>query len=122
LKNPNGSAIQRDAVLDRMVALKKITPSQAEQAKKTKIVTHPKRMPQIQENYAMDAVQRALSLILTQDQMDDGGLSIYTTLDPSVQNATQDALESIAQGCSRGDRSESHQQLSVDIAVGPTVA
>ena len=93
LKNPEGAAIQRDAVLDRMVALKKITPSQAEQAKKTKIVTHPKRMPQIQENYAMDAVQRALSLILTQDQMDDGGLSIYTTLDPSVQNAAQDALE-----------------------------
>src|SRR5256884_7504112 len=93
LKNPEGSAIQRDAVLDRMVALKKITPAQAEQAKKTKIVTHPKRMPQIQANYAMDAVQRALSLILTQDQMDDGGLSIYTTLDPSVQNAAQDALE-----------------------------
>ncbi len=93
LKNPDGSAIQRDAVLDRMVALKKITSSQAEQAKKTKIVTHPKRMPQIQENYAMDAVQRALSLILTQDQMDDGGLSIYTTLDPSLQNAAQDALE-----------------------------
>ena len=41
----------------------------------------------------MDAVQRALSLILTQDQMDDGGLSIYTTLDSSVQNAAQDALE-----------------------------
>src|SRR5712675_2128471 len=93
LKNPKGAAVQRDAVLDRMVALKKITPSQAEQAKKTKIVTHPKRMPQIQENYAMDAVQRALSLILTQDQMDDGGLSIYTTLDPSLQNAAQDALE-----------------------------
>src|SRR6478672_5712282 len=93
LKNPEGAAIQRDAVLDRMVALKKITPSQAEQAKKTKIVTHPKRMPQIQENYAIDAVQRALSLILTQDQMDDGGLSIYTTLDPSVQNTAQAALE-----------------------------
>jgi penicillin-binding protein 1A len=93
LKNPEGSAIQRDAVLDRMVALKKITPAQAGQAKKATVVTHPKRMPQIQENYAMDAVQRALSLILTQDQMDDGGLSIYTTLDPSVQNSAQDALE-----------------------------
>src|SRR5262249_49562468 len=93
LKNPEGAAVQRDAVLDRMVALKKITPPQAEEAKKTKIVTHPKRMPQIQENYAMDAVQRALSLILTQDQMDDGGLSIYTTLDPAVQNSAQDALE-----------------------------
>jgi len=93
LRNPEGAAKQRDAVLDRMVALKKVTPSQAEEAKKTKIVTHPKRMPQIQENYAMDAVQRALSQILTQDQMDDGGLSIYTTLDPSVQNSAQDALD-----------------------------
>src|SRR5262249_10721844 len=93
LKNPEGAAVQRDAVLDRMVALKKITSSQAEEAKKTKIVTHSKRMPQIQEIYAMDAVQRALTLILTQDQMDDGGLSIYTTLDPAVQNSAQDALE-----------------------------
>src|SRR5437879_4730909 len=93
LKNPEVAAIQRDAVLDRMVALKKITAAQAEEAKKAKIVTHPKRMPQVQENYAMDAVQRALSLILTQDQMDDGGLSIYTTLDPSAQNSAQDALE-----------------------------
>ena len=93
LKNPQGAAVQRDAVLDRMVDLKKITSAQADQAKKTKVVTHPKRMPQIQENYAMDAVQRALSLILTEDQMDDGGLSIYTTLDPSVQNNAQGALE-----------------------------
>src|SRR5437667_4839979 len=86
LRNPEGSRIQRNAVLDRMVALKKITPTQAEQAKRAKVATHPKRMPQIQENYAMDAVQRALNLILTQDQIDNGGLSIYTTLDPSVQN------------------------------------
>src|SRR5215471_11674013 len=93
LRNPEGAAAQRDAVLDRMVELKKASPAQAEQAKKTKVVTHPKRMPQVQENYAMDAVQRALSLILTQDQMDDGGLSIYTTLDPAVQNAAQDSLE-----------------------------
>ncbi len=85
--------MQRNAVLDRMVALKKITPAEAEDAKRTKIVTHPKRLPQIQENYAMDAVQRDLNLLLTQDQIDNGGLSIYTTLDPSVQNAAQDALE-----------------------------
>src|SRR5262249_12106728 len=93
VKKPERAALPRAAVVDRMVDLNKITPSQAEEAKKTKIVAHPKRMLQIQENYAMDAVQRALSLILTQDQMDDGGLSIYTTLDPSVQNGAQDALE-----------------------------
>jgi penicillin-binding protein 1A len=41
----------------------------------------------------MDAVQRDLNLILTQDQIDNGGLYIYTTLDPTVQNAAQQALE-----------------------------
>ncbi|PYJ44546.1 MAG: hypothetical protein DME80_06065 [Verrucomicrobia bacterium] len=93
LKNPEGAAMQRNAVLDRMVALKKISLQQAEEAKRIKIVTHPKRMPQIQENYAMDAVQRHLNQLLTQDQIDNGGLSIYTTLDPTVQNSGQDALE-----------------------------
>src|SRR5213080_4609719 len=46
LKNPEGAANQRDTVLDRLVELRKITSAQAEQAKKMKVVTHPKRMPQ----------------------------------------------------------------------------
>src|SRR6059036_36495 len=93
LRNPEGAAMQRNAVLDRMVALKKITPAQVEEAKRTKIAAHPKRLPFIQENYAMDAVQRDLNQLLTQDQIDNGGLSIYTTIDPAVQNAAQQALE-----------------------------
>ena len=93
LKNPEGAALQRDTVLDRMVELKKISAFDAEQAKLTKVNAHPKRLLQIQENYAMDAVQRDLNTILTQDQIDNGGLFIYTTLDPAVQNAAQQALE-----------------------------
>src|SRR4030081_3407785 len=93
LKNPEGAAIQRDTVLDRMVALKKISVAEAEQAKQVKVNAHPKRLLQIQENYAMDAVQRDLNVILTQDQIDNGGLFVYTTLDPAVQNTAQQALE-----------------------------
>src|SRR5881398_545243 len=93
LKNPEGAANERNDVLDRMVELKKIPATEAAQANQAKVNAHPKRLLQIQENYAMDAVQRDLNLILTQDQIDNGGLSIYTTLDPSVQNAAQDALE-----------------------------
>jgi penicillin-binding protein 1A len=93
LKNPEGAAVQRDAVLDRMVELKKISGAQAGEAKLAKVISHPKRMPLIQENYAMDAVQRDLNLLLTPDQIDNGGLSIYTTLDPGVQNAATQALE-----------------------------
>ncbi len=93
LKNPEGAKMQRNVVLNRMVALRKLSPEQAEEAKRAKITPHPKRLPFIQENYAMDAVQRDLNPLLTQDQIDNGGLSIYTTLDPAVQNATQQALE-----------------------------
>src|SRR5256714_4062318 len=69
LKNPEGAALPRDAVFGRIVDLKKNTRGQAPEAKKTRIITHPKRMPPVQENYAMDAGQRALTLILTKDQM-----------------------------------------------------
>src|ERR1700724_2369626 len=93
LKNPEGAAIQRNAVLDRMVELKKISAAQADQAKVARVTSHPKRLPLIQENYAMDAVQRDLNLLLTQDQIDNGGLFIYTTVDPVVQNGAQQALE-----------------------------
>jgi penicillin-binding protein 1A len=93
LKNPEGAAIQRNTVLDRLVELKKIPKAQADEAKLARVNAHPKRLLQIQENYAMDAVQRDLNVILTQDQIDEGGLFIYTTLDPAVQNAAQQALE-----------------------------
>src|SRR4051812_3520954 len=66
LRNPEGAAIQRDAVLDRMVELKKVSGGEAGQAKLTKVNARSKRMLQIQENYAMDAVQRDLNLLLTQ--------------------------------------------------------
>src|SRR5256714_951473 len=93
LKNPEGAAIQRDTVLDRLVELKKISLAEAQEAKLTKVASHPKRMPLIQENYAMDAVQRDLNLLLTPEQIDAGGLYIYTTLDPVVQDAATQAIE-----------------------------
>src|SRR6202011_6064522 len=93
LKNPEGAALERNAVLDRMADLKNIPAAEAEQAKLARVNTHPKRLLQVQENYAMDAVQRDLNLILTQDQIDNGGLYIYTTLDPAVEHAAQLALE-----------------------------
>src|SRR5438270_6703069 len=93
LRNPEGAATQRDTVLDRLVELKKISAAQAQEAKLTRVASHPRKMPLIQENYAMDAVQRDLNLLLTPEQIDAGGLFIYTTLDPTVQNAATQAIE-----------------------------
>jgi penicillin-binding protein 1A len=94
LKNPEGAAAQRNVVVDRMLELNKISSAQAQQAKQAKVTSNPKRLPQIQENYAMDAVQRDLNTILTPEQIDFGGLHIYTTLDPTVQRAAEQALDS----------------------------
>ncbi len=93
LKNPEGAKLQRDTVLDRMLELKKISAAQAREAKAMRVTSNPKRLPQIQENYAMEAVERDLNLLLTPDQIDFGGLYIYTTLDPNVQQAAEQALE-----------------------------
>jgi len=93
LKNPQAAAVQRDVVLSRMQELKKITAAQAEQAKHERINSHPRRLTLIQENYAMDAVQRDLNVLLTADQIDNGGLFIYTTLDPVMQKAAAAAIE-----------------------------
>src|SRR5437762_4837524 len=54
LKNPEGAALQRNVVLDRMVELKKISAADASEAKLAKVNPHPRRLLQIQENYAMD--------------------------------------------------------------------
>jgi penicillin-binding protein 1A len=76
-----------------MQDLKKITANQVLQAKQEKVNSRPRRLTLIQENYAMDAVQRDLNAVLTPDQIDNGGLFIYTTLDPIVQKAAADATE-----------------------------
>jgi penicillin-binding protein 1A len=93
LKNPKGAIDQRNTVLGRMRELKKISITQETQAEREKLNSHPRRLTLIQENYAMDAVQRDLNLLLTPDQIDNGGLFIYTTLDPTMQRAATDAVE-----------------------------
>ena len=93
LRNPEGAAAERNSVLDRMLELKQISAREAEQARTAKVTSNRKRLPQIQENYAMDAVQRDLNAILTPEQIDFGGLHIYTTLDPTVQRAAEQSLE-----------------------------
>jgi penicillin-binding protein 1A len=93
LKNLNGATTQRNEVLDRMVELKMITTQEAEAAKSTSLKIANKRSSVPQQNYAMDALYRELQGIVSQDQIDAGGLRIYTTLDPVLQPAAESAIE-----------------------------
>ena len=91
--NLPGSIIQRDTVLDRMTTLQMITPAQAEEARNCEVVVSQTRPPTAQQNYATEWVERELNEIIDDDQLADGGLRIYTTLDPDLQQAAQDSLD-----------------------------
>ncbi len=92
-KNLKGSLRERDAVLDRMVKLEKISEVDASKAKSAVIMLAKKRAASSQENYAMDMVHRELEELLTDEQRQEGGMKIYTTIDPALQKAAEQAVD-----------------------------
>ena len=63
-------------------------------AKAVPITLSKKRPFSAQENYVMDLVWRELDQLLTDDQRQDGGMKIYTTIDPVLQKAAESAVNS----------------------------
>ncbi|HEY5753648.1 MAG TPA: PBP1A family penicillin-binding protein [Chthoniobacterales bacterium] len=92
-KNLEGAKSERDTVLARMVELGKISQSNADAARKAPIHVAKNRPAVVQENYVMDAVDAELQNLLTQDQIDAGGMKIYTTIDPKLQSIAEKALD-----------------------------
>jgi penicillin-binding protein 1A len=92
LTNFEGALRERNTVLERLVKLEFIPQAQADAARDSPIVLNPRRRLTIQENYVMDAVVRELARVLSEDQIGESGLRIYTSLDPLLQETAQSAL------------------------------
>ena len=92
LSNFEGALRERDTVLERMVKLGSISEVQSAKAREQGVQVQPKRRLTVQENYAMDLVVRELNKLISDDQLAVGGLRIYTTLDPLLQQTAQEAL------------------------------
>jgi penicillin-binding protein 1A len=93
LNNPEGAAHERDTVLARMVELGSITQTQADSAERERIKASRARPAGVQENYAMQAIQNELGALLNDEQTGEGGLKIYTTIDPQLQAAATQEIE-----------------------------
>jgi len=93
LKNLKGATRERDTVLDRMVKLGKIKQDEADKAKATPVALAKKRPASAQDNYAMDMVRREMEELLSDEQRQDGGMKIYTTLDPALQKAAESVVD-----------------------------
>ncbi|HSJ04869.1 MAG: transglycosylase domain-containing protein [Verrucomicrobium sp.] len=92
-RNWKGALKERDDVLKRMVATNTITPAEADAAMKEDIVIAALPVIRSQDNYMMEAVRRDLELILNDQDVEDGGLTIVTTLDKDIQAAAESSLE-----------------------------
>ena len=93
LKNLKGAIRERNTVLDRMVKLGKINEADADKAKAAPVMLAKKRPTSATDNYAMDMVRRELDDLLSDEQRQDGGLKIYTTIDPALQKTAASAVD-----------------------------
>ncbi len=93
LNNLPAATSERNTVLERMATLGMISQPQADAAKEETIRVSRNRLVTGQDNYAMEAVQNELSDLLTDEQADEGGLKIYTTVDKGLQELSTQAVE-----------------------------
>jgi len=91
IANLEAAERERDMVLGRMEQLGMITETEAAAARNASLDLSRHR-PVRQANYALATVADELAQILSDRQMDDGGLRVYTSLDPKLQSSAESAL------------------------------
>ena len=97
-RNWSGALAERDVVLDRMVLKKFITVEEAETGKKENMAVAAQPAVRPLDNYMMEAVRRDLEIVLNDEEIEDGGLIIHTTVDKDLQAAAQKAVEDRLRG------------------------
>ncbi|MEX1118323.1 MAG: PBP1A family penicillin-binding protein [Terrimicrobiaceae bacterium] len=80
---------ERDMVLTRMKKVRLITSSQYQAAVNSppRIAKKPSSSPQ--DNWAMESILRELDLVLDREEVNSGGLQIYSTIDPALQKIAE---------------------------------
>lgn len=97
--NLKRATAERDMVLDRLVNEEPIrtrygiTAAAIAEARRRPLKLVAVKRVSTQENYAMDMVMRELDVLLDDDQQNQGGLKIYTTIDPALQDEAQKAVD-----------------------------
>jgi penicillin-binding protein 1A len=84
---------ERNTVLDRMVVKNFLSQSQADAAKHEEMAVAAQPINRTQESYMLEAVRHDLDLVLDEQDIEDGGLTIHTTLDRDLQLAAEQSLE-----------------------------
>ncbi len=92
-RNADGAVTEMTTVLDRMVETERLAPSTAAEAKAKVPDIRPAHRRSLADSWAMDVVRRELEFILDANNISDGGLRVFTTLDMDLQAAAEQGLE-----------------------------
>jgi penicillin-binding protein 1A len=118
--DPETAKKRRNVVLDAMLRYGYITKKEHDEAVKTEIKLSRGRVETENDNeYFLDAVRKELAREYGDDFVYEGGLKIYTTLDPRLQKVAANSVDQIVSP-ENGDPSAS--LVSVDPATGAVKA
>lgn len=92
-RNLPAALIQRDVVLNRMVEKKRLSIEESAAAKIQNTRICPAPHAGSQETYALDAVRRELDALLDEENIEDGGLKVFTTINMDLQHAAEASME-----------------------------
>ena len=92
-RNLQSAIKERDDVLSRMLETKVITPEEELEARYADVVLRAQPAFPSQGGYSLDAVKHDLDLILEEQDILDGGLTVITTIRQDLQELAQAALE-----------------------------
>jgi len=92
-RNIEAAQSERDVTLNRMVLYNYITQADADAAKNEPLKIRPKNRRVIQDTYVMDSVRRELDRILEEENIEQGGLTVITTIDHTIQRAAELSME-----------------------------
>jgi penicillin-binding protein 1B len=93
-RHPERALERRNLVLDSMVDTHAITRDQADKAKATPLKLAPPNVEASDAPYFVDMVRDALISKFNEHDLNDHSYRIYTTLDPDLQKAAAQAVES----------------------------
>ena len=121
LLHPKAALARRDEVLRAMLKQGYITQDEYATAVAKTLGLHPsKRYTQIKQPYIFDFVQRELIQRYGAERVRTGGLKVYTTINPRLQDAAQKAVDACAVCFSNGGPQSA--LASVDARTGEIVA
>ncbi len=93
--NPDRAKARRDQVLDAMVEMRSITPQEAVEAKQEDLdVEEGDYYTKREEEYFFEYVKQQMFEEYGVEAVRQGGLRIYTTIDPKLQREARKAMES----------------------------